>query len=104
MKYFDTPVEEQETTINISYDEEIVQIYTNRNDVIKNLTKTIGKPTKRDKKGKTYWMGATWNISFKEVSLITSILNKEIFIDKNFKPKKKVTENKNGFEQIVIDI
>ena len=46
MKYFDTPVEEQETTINISYNDEIVQVYTNRIDVIKKLTKTIGKPSK----------------------------------------------------------
>ena len=91
MKYFDTPVEEQETTINISYNDEIVQVYTNRIDVIKKLTKT-------------YWMGATWNIPFKDISLITSILNKEVFIDKNFKPKKKISENKDGFEQIVIDI
>ena len=104
MKYFDTPVEEQETTINISYNDEIVQVYTNRIDVIKKLTKTIGKPSKRDKKGKTYCMGATWNIPFKDISLITSILNKEVFIDKNFKPKKKISENKDGFEQIVIDI
>ena len=104
MKYFDTPVEEQETTINISYNDEIVQVYTNRIDVIKNLTKTIGKPSKRDKKGKTYWMGATWNIPFKDTSIITSIWNKEVFIDKNFKPKKKTSENKDGFEQIVIDI
>lgn len=104
MKYFDTPVEEQETTINISYNDEIVQVYTNRIDVIKKLTKTIGKPSKRDKKGKTYLMGATWNIPFKDISLITSILNKEVFIDKNFKPKKKISENKDGFEQIVIDI
>ena len=37
MKYFDTPVEEQETTINISYNDEIVQVYTNRIDVIKKL-------------------------------------------------------------------
>lgn len=104
MKYFDTPVEEQETTINISYNDEIVQVYTNRIDVIKKLTKTIGKPSKRDKKGKTYWMGATWNIPFKDILLIKSILNKEVFIDKNFKPKKKISENKDGFEQIVIDI
>lgn len=104
MKYFDTPVEEQETTINISYNDEIVQVYTNRIDVIKNLTKTIGKPSKRDKKGKTYWMGATWNIPFKDISIIKSVLNKEVFIDKNFKAKKKISENKDGFEQIVIDI
>lgn len=35
MKYFDTPVEEQETTINICYEDETVQIYSNRVDVIK---------------------------------------------------------------------
>ena len=54
MKYFDTPVEEQETTINICYEDETVQIYSNRVEVIKNLTHNIGKPTKRDKRGKKY--------------------------------------------------
>lgn len=104
MKYFDTPVEEQETTINICYEDETVQIYSNRVDVIKNLTHNIGKPTKRDKKGKTYWLGATWEIPFSEVTTIKNILNKEIFIDKNFKAQKKETENKDGFEQIIINI
>ena len=52
MKYFDAPVEEQETTINISYNDEIVQVYTNRIDVIKKLSKRIGKGRKREKKGK----------------------------------------------------
>ena len=66
MKYFDTPVEEQETTINICYEDETVQIYSNRVDVIKNLTHNIGKPTKRDKRGKTYWLGATWEIPFSD--------------------------------------
>lgn len=104
MKYFDTSVEEQETTINICYEDETVQIYSNRVDVIKNLTHNIGKPTKRDKRGKTYWLGATWEIPFSEVTTIKNILNKEIFIDKNFKAKKKETENKDGFEQIIINI
>jgi len=100
MKYFNTILEEQETSINIAYDLEMIQIYTNRVDVIKNLTKAIGKPTIRDKKGKTYWMGATWEIPFKDISTISKILNKEILIDKNFKPKKKEFEEKNGFEQM----
>ncbi len=99
MKYFDTPVEEQETTINICYEDETVQIYSNRVDVIKNLTHNIGKPTKCDKRGKTYWLGATWEIPFSEVTTIKNILNKEIF-----KAKKKETKNKDGFEQIIINI
>lgn len=102
MKYFDTLLEEQETSINIAYDQEKIEIYTNRVDVIKNLTREIGKPTIRDKKGKTYWMGATWKIPFSDISTISKILNKEILIDKNFKPKKKESEEKNGFEQFRI--
>ncbi len=100
MKYYDTIPEEQETSINIAYDLEIIQIYTNRVDVIKNLTKAIGKPSLRDKKGKTYWMGATWEIPFKDISKISQILNKEILIDENFKPKLKKSEEKDGFEQM----
>ncbi len=100
MKYYDTILEEQETSINIAYDLEVIQVYTNRVDVIKNLSKEIGKPNIRDKKGKTYWMGATWEIPFKNISTISKLLNKEIFIDKNFKPKKRESEEKDGFEQM----
>ena len=32
MKYFDTPVEEQETTINICYEDETVQICNKKFD------------------------------------------------------------------------
>ena len=52
MKYYDTILEEQETSINIAYDLEVIQVYTNRVDVIKNLSKEIGKPNIRDKKEK----------------------------------------------------
>ena len=50
MKYYDTILEEQETSINIAYDLEVIQVYTNRVDVIKNLSKEIGKPNIRDQK------------------------------------------------------
>lgn len=102
MKYYETPIEEQETTINVLYDEEVIEVYTNRVDVIKNLIKKVGAPTKKYKKNQTYWIGAKWQIKFKEVSKITKILNKEIFIDKNFKEKQKNSEQIEGFEQILL--
>lgn len=89
MKYLEIPTEEQETTINILYEEQIVKIYTNRKEVINDLTKKIGKPTKKYKKGKAYWCGADWDIDFCDVEKIKNVLNKEIFIDKKFKPKIK---------------
>ena len=91
MKYFNTLLEEQEVTINILYDEEIIIIYSNRKEVILNLTEKIGKPIERYKKGKTYWMGAKWEISFKDIDKIREVLNKEIFIDTNFKIKNTKT-------------
>ena len=45
-------------------------------------------------------MGATWEIPFKDISTISKLLNKEIFIDKNFKPQKRESEEKDGFEQM----
>lgn len=102
MKYFNTPLEEQETTINILYDEEIIQIYSNRVDVIKNLIEKLGAPTEKYKKNQTYWSGAVWNIKFKEKVKVKKILSKEIFIDSNFKEKEKDVEEKDGFDQILI--
>lgn len=89
MKYLEIPTEEQETTINILYEEQIVKVYSNRKEVVQGLTKSIGKPTKKYRKGKTYWCGADWDIDFCDLEKIKNILNSEIFVDNKFKPKKK---------------
>lgn len=89
MKYLEIPAEEQETTINILYEEQIVKVYTNRKEVIRELNKKIGKPTKKYRKGKTYWCGADWDIDFWDLEKVKLLLNNEIFIDKKFKPKKR---------------
>lgn len=102
MKYFNTLIEEQETLINVLYDEQIVSIYTNRIDVIQNLTDKIGKPTKKYVKSKTYWSGASWDICFSELNKLEGILNKELFIEKEFKQenkKKKKIKGKDKFKQ-----
>ena len=89
MKYFETLLEEQETLINVLYDEHKISVYSNRVEVIKNLTKSIGKPTKRYKKNKTYWSGATWEIDFNEFEKIYTLLNRSLVIEETFCEKRK---------------
>lgn len=104
MRYYNTIVEEQETTINILYDEQMIRIYSNRTETIKILTDKLGEPTKRYRKGKTYWSGASWDMSFLDMGSIDKILSKEIFIDSKFeyKKKKKTIENEENY-QITFD-
>ena len=89
MKYFETLLEEQETLINVLYDEHKIRVYSNRIEVIKNLTKSIGKPTKRYKKNNTYWSGATWEIDFNEFEKINIWLNRNLVIEETFDEKRK---------------
>ena len=89
MKYLETLLEEQETMINVLYDEHKIRVYSNRVEVIKNLTKALGKPTVRYKKNKTYWTGATWENDFNEFEKINSLLNRDLVIEKTFSEKRK---------------
>lgn len=100
MKYYNTILEEQETTINILYDEQMIRVYSNRQETIKILTEKLGKPTERYRKGRTYWTGASWDINFLDIGIIEKILPKEIFIDSKFehKKKKQTIENKEDYQ------
>ena len=89
MKYLETLLEEQETMINVLYDEHKIRVYSNRVEVIKNLTKALGKPTVRYKKNKTYWTGATWKVDINEFEKINSLLNRDLVIEKTFSEKRK---------------
>ena len=89
MKYLETLLEEQETMINVLYDEHKIKVYSNRVEVIKNLTKALGKPTIRYKKNKTYWTGAAWEIDFNEFEKINILLNRDLVIEKTFSEKRK---------------
>ena len=81
MKYIRTAIAEQETTVNILYDEQIIRIYSSRVEIIKILTKQLGEPTIKYKKSKTYWTGANWDISFADSKKIEKILLIKNFID-----------------------
>lgn len=89
MKYYNTIPEEQETTINIFYDEQIIKIYSSKSEVIQKLTEEIGKPTIKHRKSRTYWSGASWEIEFKNIEIIKRMLNKEIFTEYTMPEKKK---------------
>ena len=43
MKFYNTTIEEQETTINIIYDEKCLYIYSSRKAIIERLIKKLGK-------------------------------------------------------------
>jgi len=99
MKYFETLIEDQETTISVLYQEQMIRIYSSEPHVIQRLSKALGKPTQKYIKSKTYWSGASWDIDFFALEQIQSILVRDIFIDKKLKPivkkeKKKVKAQK----------
>lgn len=96
MKYIRTAIAEQETTINVLYDEQIIKIYSSRVDVIKLLTKQLGEPTIKYKKSKSYWSGASWDIEFNDLKKIEKILIFKVFVDNGIeiKEKKKKTISK----------
>ena len=70
-------------------------------DILKNITFSINEG---DKVGIIGANGEGKSTLFKIITKELSQDSGEVFIDKNFKPKKKISENKDGFEQIVIDI
>ena len=99
MKYFETLIEDQETTISIIYQEQMIRIYSSEPHVIQRLTKALGKPTQKYIKSKAYWSGASWNVNFFALEKIQSILIRDVFIDKKVKPivraeKKKVSKKR----------
>lgn len=100
MKYFDTILEDQETTISVLYKEQIVRVYSSEVKTIQKLTKTLGKPDTKYKKSKTYWSGASWDISFFESDKLKDILYKETFIDNKVKPRGKEKKNIQKNEEV----
>lgn len=107
MKFLNAIPEEQETLINFLYEEEIIKVYSNKIETIRKLKKELGNPSKKFEKNKKFWTGAEWEISFHDLSKINKILNKDIFVEKDFKPqtKKRIRENdKKAFYQISLDL
>ncbi len=66
---------EEETTINILYNEKMLSIYTNKISLQKQLNKLIGEPTK-EYKIKRSIIGSIWKISLKEKNKIQKLILK----------------------------
>lgn len=98
MKYFETLIEDQETTISILYKEQMIRIYSSEPSTIHRIIKVLGQPTTKYKKTKTYWSGASWDVDFFELDKLKEILYRDTFIDKKLKPieskEKKKTKTK----------
>ena len=66
---------ETETTINVLYSEQIINIYTNKVSLQKQLNKILGQPT-NEYKIKRSIVGNCWEIPFKEKSKISQMILK----------------------------
>lgn len=66
---------ETETTINVLYSEQIINIYTNKVSLQKQLNKILGQPT-NEYKIKRSIVGSCWKIPFKEKSKISQMILK----------------------------
>ena len=70
---------EQETTINVIYNENILSIYTNKVDLQKQLNKLIGVPTK-EYKIKRSIAGSMWEIPLTDkIKISRLVLKANIF-------------------------
>lgn len=89
MKYFETLVEDQETTISVLPGEQKVKIYSSEPKTIHKLTKVLGNPTTKYIKSKTYWSGASWEIDFFDKDKLKEVIIRDALIDNKIKPIKK---------------
>lgn len=66
---------EEETTINVLYNENILSIYTNKVKMQRQLNRLIGEPTK-EYKIKRSIVGSVWEISLDDKTKIQKIVLK----------------------------
>ncbi len=66
---------EEETTINVLYNEQVISLYTNKVDLQRKLNKTLGSPKKEYIIGKSV-AGSRWEIPFNEKSKISQMILK----------------------------
>ena len=79
MKFYSTPLEEQETHIWIDYFEKKLIIYTTRQPVFNRLKKKLGEPTKVDTiNGKV--ISGTWQIILKDRKAIQMALKMGVLV------------------------
>ena len=78
MKFYDTDLEEQETTTNIDYYKKVVSMFTSRKTVYNRYFKLLGEPTKIYYTNKKI-SGGQWIIPFND-KRVNSLFSKTILI------------------------
>lgn len=74
-KYREPKLEEQETTINVIYEEGFFSIYTNKVQLQKELNKYLGEPTREDKRNNKI-IGSMWDIPLTDKTRISRMIIK----------------------------
>ena len=64
---------ETETTINVLYSENILSIYTNKDEIERRLYKILGEPKKEYIKGRSV-LASLWEIPLDDVSKINKVI------------------------------
>ena len=67
--------QEEETTINVLYNEKAFMVYTNKVELQRKLNKILGEPTKEDKVKRSI-VGSMWKVPFNEKSKISKMILK----------------------------
>lgn len=79
---YQIPIDEQESWINVDYENKQVEVYTNRPTCLRNLIKILGIPTD------TSVMGGTWYIDFEDRNLINRVFTMNLYLPKKNNNKK----------------
>lgn len=75
-KIYKEPIKaEEETVINVLYNEKVLSVYTNKIKLQKQMNKLIGSPT-REYKMKRSITGSVWEISLNDKTKIQKLLLK----------------------------
>ncbi len=75
-KSYKPPIEtEEETTINVLYEQNKLVIYTNNVKLQKQLGKILGKPKREDKRGSSIY-SSCWEVSLEEKTKISKMILK----------------------------
>jgi len=88
MNWYEVPRDEQETTINVDYEERTLVLYTTRKSVANKLIKRVGEPTK----------------IYKTDNKVSGVEYKKRLSDKNIKAFLSVSTIIGGFKKEINEV
>lgn len=79
---YQIPIDEQESWINIDYEDKKVKVFSNKPHCLKKLIKILGVPHY------TSVIGGTWYMDFDDRYLINKVFTMNLYLPKKNKSKK----------------